>query len=290
MSDETGPEETTDLARRCAEAAQDLVTSPPTDGCVVDEVRAEGEQVAIVFRWHDAPHPFVIRLATDSWAYGLDLDGAKTHEIGWPAAWADDVRFWLMEELATGYVGRASRRADGDRVELVPPDPASGERTTTGAPVYVTDVPQYPPSPPAEIVERWDRMVESGVDTPTSFGWISYGRGEPGDGLTDGAHLTEAGLDAAAARRLRQEGELGAWLQAMPDDEHAGWAGHVVLGTVRDGVVPVLLLETTPGAPQGTHDALLAGAVVQAEMLGGRTLVVDDEDGHREISTSRLDG
>ena len=64
----------------------------------------------------------------------------------------------------------------------------------------------------------------------------------------------------------------------------------MLLGTVRDGVVPVLLLETSPDAPQGTRDALLAGAVVQAEMLGGRTLVVDDEDGHREISTARLDG
>ena len=40
----------------------------------------------------------------------------------------------------------------------------------------------------------------------------------------------------------------------------------------------------------GREHRRVDGAVVQAEMLGARTLVVDDEDGHREMSTARLDG
>lgn len=290
MSDEMGTDDTTDLARRCAEAAQDLVSSPPTDGCVVEEVHAEGDRVAIVFRWHDAPHPFVIRLAADDGVYGVWTPETSVEEPGWPEAWALDTRYWLMEELDTGYAARARRRPDGDRVELLPPEPRVDlpPRPTTG--LDVSPVPQYSPAVPPEVLQRWAQMVESGVEGPVTIAWMGDASAEPGDGLTDGAHLAEAGLDAAAARRLREEGELGAWLQATPDDEHAGWAGHVLLGTVRDGVVHVLLLETTPDAPEGTRDALLAGAVVQAEMLGAHTLVVDDEDGHREISTSRLDG
>jgi hypothetical protein len=85
-----------------------------TDGFTGVDVRDDGNRMLLEFRWRRDPNTYVLGIdypedASSPWD-GLPVDGAQQ--------WAQDLDGLLMEELDTGLVARARRRARGDFVEL----------------------------------------------------------------------------------------------------------------------------------------------------------------------------
>lgn len=256
----------------------------PTEGFDLLEVREDGDEVAVVFRWRRNPHPFVIRFGRGFAAFFAEEEGAGLD------VWCEDVRLWLMEELDTGLLARADRRREGGEIVLTPS--SDGHRPRAA---WVDEVPQFGPEPrlPWRLrallalrgrIARWRGQ-------PAAYVWATWAPVDqpPGDGRRDGGWLAEAGLDVARVRAVRDEGRLFAWWQAWAHEPGGNVVGQcAVVSTPDPDVAEILVLEVTDGAPSGARDELVLSAVHAAADEGARTVLVPTTDGGAEAVDSAL--
>lgn len=285
------------IAEHAAALRRFLSHDPPTEGFHLVDVRAEattGDEVAVVFRWRRNPHTFVVR-------FGRDLEGPYSDHEAWPEgqdpveAWCEDVQFWLMEELDTGLLARASRHREGEVIALtaVAPPPAPAEPDSDQ--VWIDHVPQFAP----EMRLPWQVHVRLALRTVlarlmgrrAALGWATWGPldAEPGDGVRDGEWLADAGMNPAAVRAIRDDGRLLVWLQALTDaleDQAVGQCA--VVTTVDPQIVRMEVLETTSRAPEGLRDRLVLAGVHAAADEGARTVLVPDGRGGDEAVDTAL--
>lgn len=83
------------------------------DGFRLVDLRAQGRDVLVVFRWRKNRHIFGVVIP-----YSPHVGHSTGEPIGSAEEWATEVSWWLTEELDTGYVGRARRRREPDYIEL----------------------------------------------------------------------------------------------------------------------------------------------------------------------------
>ncbi|WP_282072222.1 hypothetical protein [Janibacter hoylei] len=284
-----------------------LTFHPPTEGFHLVDVRAEigtesttGDEVAVVFRWRRNPHTFVVR-------FGRDLQGPYSDHEAWPEgqnpleAWCEDVQFWLMEELDTGLLARATRQREGEVVALtaVAPPPAPMEPDL--GEVWISDVPQYAPEvswhPGRGVRLPWRTRlrVAPGMllavlrGRSFSFGWLADvdTEAEAGDGASDGSWLAGAGLDPGRVRAIRAEGRLLVWLQLLGKDLADGPAGQCAVVTCPEqDVACTEVLELSEDAPHDARQRMVDAAVHAAADLGVRTLLVPGQGGHEAVDTA----
>lgn len=285
-----------------------LTLHPPTEGFTLVDVRAEigtestaEDEVAVVFRWRRNPHTFVVR-------FGRDLQGPYSDHEAWPEgqnpleAWCEDVQFWLMEELDTGLLARATRQREGEVVALtaVAPPPAPMEPDL--GEVWVSDVPQYAPEvswhPGRGVRLPWRTRlrVAPGMllavlrGRSFSFGWLADvdTEAEAGDGASDGSWLARAGLDPGRVRAIRAEGRLLVWLQLLGEDLAEGPAGHcAVVSCPEQDAACIEVLELSEDAPHDARQRMVDAAVHAAADLGVRTILVpDSQGGHEAVGTA----
>lgn len=278
-----------------AQALHDHLTlHPPTEGFHLVDVRAEigtestaGDEVAVVFRWRRNPHTFVV-------PFGRDLQGPYSDHEAWPEgqdpleAWCEDVQFWLMEELDTGLLARATRRREGEEIVLSSPS------TTIEDGLWVSDVPQY--APEVRLPWRARLRVAPGMllallrGRSFSFGWLADvdTEAEAGDGAGDGSWLAGAGLDPGRVRAIRAEGRLLVWLQLLGEDLAEGPAGQCAVVTCPEqDVACTEVLELSEDAPHDARQRMVDAAVHTVADLGVRTLLVRDGwGGHEAVDTA----
>ncbi|MFX4287327.1 hypothetical protein ACQBJO_09675 [Janibacter sp. G349] len=290
---------------------QHLTQDPPTDGFRLVDVRAEigteattGDEVAVVFTWRRNPHTFVVRFGrTFEGPFGdvEDLPDGQAHPGAWPEghdpleAWCQDVHFWLMEELDTGLLARATRHWEGEMIALtaVAPQPVPTEPDPDE--VWIDDVPQYAP----EMRLPWRVHLRLAARTVLArlrgrravMGWATWGPldAEPGDGLRDGKWLADAGMDPAAVRAIRDDGRLLVWLQALTDALEVRPAGQCAVLTTDDPhVARMEVLEVTDRAPEGLRHRLVLAGVRAAADEGARTVLVPDGRGGEDAVDTAL--
>lgn len=272
-----------------------LTQFPPTDGFRLLEVREEGDEVAVVFRWRGNPHTFVIRFDRDFAGFfgEEDLEMRVPHDGAELEFWCENIQFWLMEELDTGHLARARRHREGEEIVLTSPP---GTPALDDEEVWVHDVPQFA----GEFTLPWrirlrmaPRMLMARLrGRPANFGWAAWAPLDepPGDGLRDGDWLAEAGLDPARVRAIRADGRLLVWLQASGDTqvEPLAFGQCAVVATDDPEVALVEVLETADGAPTGTRQHLVDAAVHAAADQGVRRLLVPDGAGGTEVVDTAL--
>ena len=281
-----------------------LTLHPPTEGFNLVDVRAEigtestaEDEVAVVFRWRRNPHTFVV------W-FGRDLQGPYSDHEVWPEgqnpleAWCEDVQFWLMEELDTGLLARATRHREGEAIVLSSPSTTIEDEDG----LWVSDVPQYAPEvrwhPGRRVRLPWRTRlrVAPGMllavlrGRSFSFGWLADvdTEAEAGDGASDGSWLARAGLDPGRVRAIRAEGRLLVWLQLLGEDLAEGPAGHCAVVTCPEqDVACIEVLELSEDAPHDARQRMVDAAVHAAADLGVRTLLVPDgQDGEDAVDTA----
>lgn len=281
-----------------------LTLHPPTEGFHLVDVRAEmgteytaEDEVAVVFRWRRNPHTFVVR-------FGRDLQGPYSDHEAWPEgqnpleAWCEDVQFWLMEELDTGLLARATRRREGE--EIVLSSPSTTIEDEDG--LWVSDVPQYAPEvswcPGLTVRLPWRTRLRVALGMllallrgrSFSFGWLADvdTEAEAGDGASDGSWLADAGLDPGRVRAIRAEGRLLVWLQLLGEDLAEGPAGHCAVVTCPEqDVACTEVLELSEDAPHDARQRMVDAAVHAAADIGVRTLLVPDgQDGEDAVDTA----
>lgn len=263
---------------------------PPSDGFHLVDVRGRGDEVAVVFRWQRNRHTFVIHFGTNfSGVYGdEDADLRMGDEL---TSWCEDVGFWLMEELGTGHLTRATRHRDGEDIVLTTPTPTDGTEPRPG--VWVGDVPQYAP----EMTVPWPVRLRMSPwllwarlrGRSASFGWSAWAPADvpEGDGRTDGEWLREAGLDPTGVRLVRDEGRLLAWLQALgKGSERLALGQCAVVSTDDPDVALVQVLKLADGAPAVTRTCLVESAVHAAADAGTRAVHVPGAGGAERIDTA----
>lgn len=96
---------------------------PGITGLALVELRPEGGDVLLRFRYRRNPHVLGLRLPLPSGTSPWTGEGVDT-AVGW--AW--ECLGLIEEELSTGFVAGADRRARPDHIELVPPPLEQGER------------------------------------------------------------------------------------------------------------------------------------------------------------------
>ncbi|MCT1617713.1 hypothetical protein [Janibacter hoylei] len=296
------------IAEHARVLRQHLTQYPPTEGFHLVDVRAEigtesttGDEVAVVFRWRRNPHTFVVR-------FGRDLQGPYSDLEAWPEgqdpleAWCEDVQFWLMEELDTGLLARATRHREGEAIVLSSPSTTIEDEDEDEDGLWVSDVPQYAPEvrwhPGRRVRLPWRTRlrVAPGMllavlrGRSFSFGWLADvdTEAEAGDGASDGSWLAGAGLDPGRVRAIRAEGRLLVWLQLLGKDLADGPAGQCAVVTCPgQGVACTEVLELSEGAPHDARQRLVDAAVHAAADLGVRTLLVPGgQGGHEAVDTA----
>lgn len=83
------------------------------DGFRLVDVRSEGSDLVVLFRWRSNRHVFGIVFP---WRAAVGVSTGQP--VASAGEWATEVSWWLAEELDTGYVGRAWRRQKPDYIEL----------------------------------------------------------------------------------------------------------------------------------------------------------------------------
>ena len=281
-----------------------LTLHPPTEGFNLVDVRAEigtestaEDEVAVVFRWRRNPHTFVV------W-FGRDLQGPYSDHEVWPEgqnpleAWCEDVQFWLMEELDTGLLARATRRREGEEIVLSSPSTTIGDEVG----LWVSDVPQCAPEvswhPGRRVRLPWRTRLRVALGMllallrgrSFSFGWLADvdTEAEAGDGASDGSWLARAGLDPGRVRAIRAEGRLLVWLQLLGEDLAEGPAGHCAVVTCPEqDVACIEVLKLSEDAPHDARQRMVDAAVHAAADLGVRTILVPDgQGGHEAVGTA----
>lgn len=91
-------------------------------GAVADGFRGRGvqlygEDLMVTFRWRSDPNTYGVQFELPAVPADSPWTGMPVHSAG---QWASDLNGWLMEELQTGLVRRAGRRAVEGVVELDP--------------------------------------------------------------------------------------------------------------------------------------------------------------------------
>ncbi|WP_049821357.1 hypothetical protein [Kineococcus radiotolerans] len=200
--------------------------------------------MVVVLRWQQGPSVYAI-------AIPLLPEGAHGHEelppglsTGLPITslpeWVEEVALWLMEELDTGLVRRATRTRIGDLTFL----------TTSGG---AADV------------------LPQGYYVSTLYIGPHGGKGE---------HLADVGLDLSIARRILDGGRLLTWLHAYVNNSRGEpFVGHVVVARspadpAGNGTQSARLevLEVVPGTPDTVAAALAYHAVRDAIESGAETV------------------
>lgn len=255
-----------------------LTRHPPTEGFHPVDVRADGDEVAVVFRWRQDPHTFLIRFAPGFLGPFAAERGAPDEAV--LEGWCQDVQFWLMEELDTGHMARATRHREGDVIVLTEP-----ARWSEPDDVWVSDVPQFSPTMRLPWRTWWrvaPRLLLARLrGRQATFSWATGGSAEdaaPGDGLTDGQGLAEVGLDPARVRALRDEGRLLAWMQAT-DGSGSRLGQCAVVMTDQPDVANLEVVEVVDGVDPQVRPALVDSAVRAAADAGARTVLVPDVEG-----------
>ncbi|MHA7127569.1 hypothetical protein ACRTEC_14460 [Janibacter indicus] len=280
------------IAEHAAALRRFLSQDPPTEGFHLVDVRAEattGDEVAVVFRWRRNPYTFVVRFGRTfegPFGYVDDPPDGQAHL----EAWCEDVQFWLMEELDTGLLARATRRREVE--EIVLSSPSTTIEDEDG--LWVSDVPQY--APEVRLPWRTRLRVAPGMllallrGRSFSFGWLADvdTEAEAGDGASDGSWLARAGLDPGRVRAIRAEGRLLVWLQLLGEDLAEGPAGHCAVVTCPEqDVACIEVLELSEDAPHDARQRMVDAAVHAASDLGVRTILVPDgQGGHEAVGTA----
>ncbi|MFK5636057.1 hypothetical protein [Ornithinimicrobium sp. LYQ103] len=83
------------------------------DGFRLIDVRHQGPDVLVLFRWRENRHVFGVVIP---WPEAISLTTGEPADS--PEEWAAEASLRLAEELDTGYVGRALRRQKPDHIEL----------------------------------------------------------------------------------------------------------------------------------------------------------------------------
>ena len=155
---------------------------------------AAHDHVVVVLRWQQDPSVYAIAIPLQPAGAHGDAGLPPGLSTGLPITslpeWVEEVALWLVEELDTGLVRRATRTQVGDLTFL----------TTDGG---AADV------------------APEGYYVSTLYLGPGGGRGE---------HLADAGLDVNIARRVLSGGRLLTWLHAYVDNSRGEpFVGHAVV-------------------------------------------------------------
>lgn len=223
---------------------------PPTAGFRLEAASAAAGVLEIAFRWRGDPQGYLVRFAHPDFVEEILGDDFTAEQAG------TELRMWLMEELDTGFVGRAARRPVGDRMLL-------GKERTPHSGWFVGDVPLVEsPASRRRAEEEGARTGSSAVVVPS---WD-----DDREPIADpGRFLDQQGLDGSWGRRAVRDGVLIAWLQVDRGDLGDRRAGQVVV--VRDGPAAAAIPHLEVRDPEAFPD--LAGAACRrAVEAGARTI------------------
>jgi hypothetical protein len=226
-----------------------------TDGFRFEGAGAEVGSIEVAFRWRLDPQRYLVRFEYPGWlvdALGPGFDAASA--VG-------ELALWLMEELDTGYVGRAERRRVGDAVLLLPrPHRPSGW--------FVGRVPlAFSPAASRRAVEEAARTGRETVVTASPE--------EPDEPVADpGRFLDLAGLDGSAGRAAAADGTLIAWLQIDRGEVGSPRSGQAVVVRLDADTAGIVRLDLLTPDPRALEALALTACRVAVEG-GARTLVAD---------------
>jgi len=221
-------------------------------GAVTDGFRGvcvtQGEDgLLLTFQWRRDPNTYVLRFP---WP-GTAEDDERGIPTDSPESWAEYRAVWLMEELHTGFCGRARRTTVNGYVELEPR--LSSTRTQTE--YFVSDVPIHD-------TRLWG---QTGIRKLSAF---------------PGYWVAEVGLDVSVPRLMIEECRLICWLQASVSYGKPLPVGHAVASWHEDhpATAVIDLVQVQDHIPGWVVRDLVLTAFLSARTSGALRVVTALDD------------
>ena len=216
------------------------------------------DALLLTFQWKRDPNTYALRIplpgTPESESKGLWSDSAE--------GWADDMTFWLAEELA-GPLTRAYRRTSRDG--LVELEPKSGPRPEWSG-YGVTEVPVHDTGFLGREPRTGNvlRMVVPGEMIPPSVQQSELDRHLPG------GWLAAFGLDVSLPRQMLEERRLVCWLQAMDSATGIQPVGQVSASWhhKQPATAVIDVLQVLADVPSSVSEELLLNAFLSARESG----------------------
>jgi hypothetical protein len=226
-----------------------------------------GDGLLLTFQWKRDPNTYVVRFplpgTPEAESRGLGADSAE--------GWADEMTFWLAEELA-GPLTRNSRRIPRDGfVEL---EPKSDAPQKLGE-YYVIDVPIRDTG----FLGRRPR-TGGGIRQVVPTQMIPPEVAQRLDSHLPGSWLAAFGLDVSVPRQMLEERRLICWFQAMDNTAgiRAGGQASASWHDERPATAVINVLQVLPDVPRSTSEELILCVFLSARESGALHVVTFLDD------------